>query len=127
MEKKEYHRLRQRIIATTLSFSLIPLFVLGFTIYSKFRISYTAKIVESLKTVLYWLPPAGQKPVATNKKKAKKPCKNPPTHERRSMQANASQILHKVLYGARMARPDLAKAISDLACYIHNWTAECDV
>ena len=51
MEDKQYRRLRQRIVITTLSFSLIPLLALGFTIYSQFRVSYTAKIVESLRTL----------------------------------------------------------------------------
>ena len=49
MQEKQYYKLQRRIIVTTLSFSLIPLFALGFTIYSQFRVSYTAKIVESLR------------------------------------------------------------------------------
>jgi two-component system NtrC family sensor kinase len=51
VEAKQYRRLRQKIFATTLSFSLIPLFALGFTIYSQFRVSYTAKVMESLRTL----------------------------------------------------------------------------
>lgn len=51
MEEKAYRALRWKIIATTLSFSLIPLFALGFSIYSQFRVSYTAKIVENLRTL----------------------------------------------------------------------------
>jgi two-component system NtrC family sensor kinase len=51
MEEKRYHKLRWTIIATTLCFSLIPLFVLGFTIYYQFSVNYTAKIKENLKTL----------------------------------------------------------------------------
>lgn len=51
MEKKQYTTLRWKIIATTLSFSLVPLFALGFTIYEQFRVSYTAKILETLRTL----------------------------------------------------------------------------
>lgn len=51
MKKEEYSTLRWKIIATTLSFSLVPLFALGFTIYQQFRISYTAKVVETLRTL----------------------------------------------------------------------------
>lgn len=51
MENKPYRKLRWKIVATILSFSLIPLFILGFTIYSQFRVSYTAKIVEDLKAL----------------------------------------------------------------------------
>jgi two-component system NtrC family sensor kinase len=51
MEEKQYRPLQWKIIATTLSFSLIPLFVLGFTIYTQFRVAYTTKIVENLRTL----------------------------------------------------------------------------
>jgi len=51
MEKKQYATLRWKIIATTLSFSLVPLFALGFTIYEQFRVSYTAKIIETIRTL----------------------------------------------------------------------------
>lgn len=37
---------------TTLGFSLIPLFTLGFTIYYQFSVSYSAKIFENLKTLV---------------------------------------------------------------------------
>jgi two-component system, NtrC family, sensor kinase len=52
MEDKGYQKLRWKIIATTLCFSLIPLFVLGFTIYYQFSVSYTAKILENLRTLV---------------------------------------------------------------------------
>ncbi len=51
MERKDYRKLYWKIIATTLSFSLVPLFTLGATIYYQFRVSYTAKIMESLRTL----------------------------------------------------------------------------
>jgi len=51
MERKDYRSLYWKIIATTLCFSLVPLFALGATIYYQFRVSYTAKIMESLRTL----------------------------------------------------------------------------
>ena len=51
MEKSSFSRLRWKIIATTLCFSLIPLFALGFTIYHQFRVSYTSKIMENLRSM----------------------------------------------------------------------------
>jgi two-component system, NtrC family, sensor kinase len=48
MEEKSYKKLQWKIIATTLSFSLIPLFALGASIYHQFSVSYTAKIIEML-------------------------------------------------------------------------------
>jgi two-component system, NtrC family, sensor kinase len=52
MEEKKYRRLWWKIVFTTLGFSLIPLFALGFTIYYQFSVSYTAKIMENLKTLV---------------------------------------------------------------------------
>ncbi len=52
MEEKEYRRLWWKIVFTTLGFSLIPLFALGFTIYYQFSVSYTAKVMENLKTLV---------------------------------------------------------------------------
>jgi two-component system, NtrC family, sensor kinase len=52
MEEKEYRRLWWKIVFTTLGFSLIPLFALGVTIYYQFSVSYTAKILENLKTLV---------------------------------------------------------------------------
>ena len=51
MEQRDYTRLKIRIIITTLCFSLVPLFVLGFSIYHQFSVSFKAKIEESLKTL----------------------------------------------------------------------------
>lgn len=52
MEERYYKRLWRKIIWTTLGFSLIPLFTLGFTIYYQFSVSYSAKIFENLKTLV---------------------------------------------------------------------------
>ena len=38
----------------------------------------------------------------------------------------AARILMKLLYGARMARFDLLRAICHLACFVTKWDAECD-
>ncbi len=51
MEEKHYKKLWLKIISTTLGFSLIPLIVLGVTIYYQFSVSYSAKIYENLKTL----------------------------------------------------------------------------
>ncbi len=48
MEEKSYRKLQWKIVATTLSFSLIPLFALGISLYYQFSVSYTAKIIEML-------------------------------------------------------------------------------
>ncbi len=48
MEERSYKKLQWKIIATTLSFSLVPLFALGLSIYYQFSVSYTAKIIEML-------------------------------------------------------------------------------
>lgn len=52
MEERTYKKLWRKIILTTLGFSLIPLFTLGFTIYYQFSVSYSAKIYENLKTLV---------------------------------------------------------------------------
>ena len=39
----------------------------------------------------------------------------------------ASKILHMVLYGARVARKDLLRAVSNLARFINRWTVESDI
>lgn len=51
MEERTYKKLWRTIILTTLGFSLIPLFTLGFTIYYQFSVSYSAKVLENLKTL----------------------------------------------------------------------------
>ncbi|MGO4885923.1 MAG: cache domain-containing protein [Bryobacteraceae bacterium] len=52
MEEKDYKTLWWKIAVAILSFSLIPLFALGIAIYYQFSISYTAKVVEDLKTLV---------------------------------------------------------------------------
>ena len=38
----------------------------------------------------------------------------------------AAKVLMKVLYGARMARFDLLRAVCSLACSITKWDKDCD-
>ena len=52
MESRDYKALRNRIIGLALGFSLVPLFALGITIYYQFHVSYTAKILQSLRGLL---------------------------------------------------------------------------
>jgi two-component system, NtrC family, sensor kinase len=51
MASNHYQRLRIKIIAMTLFFSLMPFFTLGVTIYYQFDTAYTSKIMEALKTL----------------------------------------------------------------------------
>jgi two-component system NtrC family sensor kinase len=51
MEAKYYRKLWWDIILATLSFSVIPLFILGGVIYHQFSVSYTAKIMDNMKTL----------------------------------------------------------------------------
>lgn len=51
MEKNYYKKFWWKIVFTTLGFSLIPLFALGFTVYYQFSVSYSAKVYEDLKTL----------------------------------------------------------------------------
>jgi two-component system NtrC family sensor kinase len=51
MGEKDYKGLWRKIVLAILGFSLIPLFALGMTIYYQFSVSYTAKIIENLKTL----------------------------------------------------------------------------
>jgi len=51
MEEKGYRKLYWKIIATTLTFSLVPLIALGFSMYYQFSVSYRSKMMESLRTL----------------------------------------------------------------------------
>jgi two-component system, NtrC family, sensor kinase len=51
VEKNYYKKFWWKIVFTTLGFSLIPLFALGFTVYYQFSVSYSAKVYEDLKTL----------------------------------------------------------------------------
>jgi len=42
------------------------------------------------------------------------------------LQPHAAKVLMKLLYGARLARFDLLRAINHLAGYITKWTPDCD-
>jgi len=52
MEAKQYQRLWWDIILATLTFSVVPLFILGGVIYHQFSVSYSAKIKENMKTLV---------------------------------------------------------------------------
>ncbi len=43
-----------------------------------------------------------------------------------TLQPHATKVLMKLLYGARLARFDLLRAINHLAGYITKWTPDCD-
>ncbi|MDI6853064.1 MAG: ATP-binding protein [Deltaproteobacteria bacterium] len=51
MERAYYRKLRWEIITTIIIFSVLPLMVLGAVIYHQFSASYTAKTLESLRTL----------------------------------------------------------------------------
>ena len=51
MEAQHYRKLWWDIILATLGFSVVPLFILGGVIYHQFSVSYTAKIMENMKTL----------------------------------------------------------------------------
>ena len=42
------------------------------------------------------------------------------------LQPYAAKVLMKLLYGARLARFDLLRAINNLSASITKWTPECD-
>ena len=52
MTHKHYENLGSKMIAMTLSFSLVPLFVLGATIYYEFNATFQNKIIESLRSLI---------------------------------------------------------------------------
>jgi two-component system NtrC family sensor kinase len=52
MEKPYYKKLWWEIVLTTLAFAVIPLFALGAVIYWQFSASYSAKVMEDLKTLV---------------------------------------------------------------------------
>ena len=51
MEAAHYKKLWWNIILATVGFSVVPLFILGGVIYHQFSVSYTAKIMENMKTL----------------------------------------------------------------------------
>ena len=51
MEAQHYRKLWWDIILATVCFSVVPLFILGGVIYHQFSVSYTAKIMENMKTL----------------------------------------------------------------------------
>ena len=69
------------------------------------------------------LPPTDK---AKKKRKKKAVENNVDPDEAGLMAAIAPKICMKVLYGARMARHDLLRAVSGLAAHFTRWTRECD-
>ncbi len=51
MDENYYKKLSWEMFLATIGFSVIPLLVLGIVIYQQFSISYTAKIMEGMKTL----------------------------------------------------------------------------
>jgi two-component system NtrC family sensor kinase len=51
MEAQHYKKLWWDIILATLSFSVVPLLILGGVMYHQFSVSYTAKIKDNMKTL----------------------------------------------------------------------------
>jgi two-component system, NtrC family, sensor kinase len=51
MEAQQYKKLWWDIILATVCFAVVPLFILGGVIYHQFSVSYTAKIMENMKTL----------------------------------------------------------------------------
>jgi len=52
MAMQEYRRLRWRITATTLAFSLIPLLAMGYVIHRQFSTAYTEKVMTSMASTV---------------------------------------------------------------------------
>ena len=46
--------------------------------------------------------------------------------DRGILQPLAAKVLMKILYGARMARLDMLRAVCNLACFVTRWTTDCD-
>jgi two-component system NtrC family sensor kinase len=52
MDIRQYATLRVKLLLTVLSFSLIPLFALGFFIYDQFSATYTRQVQENLRSAV---------------------------------------------------------------------------
>jgi two-component system, NtrC family, sensor kinase len=50
-ERRDYRKLNRRIVTTTLCFSFVPLFALGASMYLLFSSSYTARVMDSIRTL----------------------------------------------------------------------------
>lgn len=50
--KNEYDALRWKLFAIFLSFSLVPLFALGFFLFTQFSVSYKEKVLEGMRTLV---------------------------------------------------------------------------
>jgi two-component system NtrC family sensor kinase len=51
MEEKKYRQFRWQITLTKILFSVIPLLILAATLYYHFSVSYTAKVLDGLRTL----------------------------------------------------------------------------
>jgi len=51
MEAQQYKKLWWDIILATICFAVVPLFILGGVIYHQFSVSYTAKIMDNMRTL----------------------------------------------------------------------------
>ena len=54
------------------------------------------------------------------------PVAQPPTEPTGILQPISARVLMKILYGARMARHDLLRAVCHLASCVTKWTRQCD-
>jgi two-component system, NtrC family, sensor kinase len=52
MHRTDYRRLRRKLVGLTLTFSLIPLLLLGYMLYDQFSQSYRAKITKNVQTLV---------------------------------------------------------------------------
>jgi two-component system, NtrC family, sensor kinase len=52
MHRTDYGRLRRKLVGLTLTFSLLPLILLGYTLYDQFSQSYRAKITKNVQTLV---------------------------------------------------------------------------
>jgi two-component system, NtrC family, sensor kinase len=52
MDRTDYSRLRRKLIGLTLTFSLVPLLALGYTMYDQFSQSYRAKITKNVQILV---------------------------------------------------------------------------
>ena len=70
-------------------------------------------------------PKDSAKPPAPRRAKSK-PNATDPGGNTGKLQPLAASVLMKIMYAARMARFDLLRAVSRLACYITKWDVKCD-
>ena len=79
------------------------------------------------KTAKRSAAPAAAAARKTPKKKAVQPTAAELAADRGALAPVASKIIMKLLYAARMARPDLLRAVGYLATQVTKWTYRCDL